>query len=166
MTAMDTSTLEHSVVELRGEIKATEARALKLRTDADATRDKHIQEGRNPLTDSTLFEQMDAAYRSADEAKDEGLVLRKRMERALEMVAAESTDSRGAPGAGRGDGAPLNRAERRRFDALARKFIESEPYNRLLRSGTLTSGNAHIRRGRGRGAGVRDGGGRSDRWAR
>lgn len=130
--------LERQVDELRAEITAEETKAREMKEAVDTDRDERAEAGVNFMLDEELFNDFDARYREADEHKVNAMKLRERLESVLARAASEQ--GRGGPGPGR----PLNREERRSFEQIARRYIESEPYKRLCDSGVLASAGARI----------------------
>jgi HK97 family phage major capsid protein len=131
-----TTTLEDEIVELRAQIKSKEEEAGRIKTEVDADRDRLRAEGVNLLTDKR-FDEFDARWKESDGLKAEASDLRGRLEKVLTRMAAERGGGRN-PLAGAGD-VPLNRAERRQFAEIAKRFMGSEPYKRLLESNELKS---------------------------
>jgi HK97 family phage major capsid protein len=134
-----TSVLDREIQELSAKIKDVEEKAAEKKRAVDEDRDKRRAEGKNILLDKDLFDDFDARYREADELKDEALLLRSHREAALTRSAAERGTSPGVAGEGR----PLNRAERREFESIARRFVDSDVYKQLKASGLLETGG-HI----------------------
>ncbi|MCU4184020.1 phage major capsid protein [Acidiferrimicrobium sp. IK] len=128
--------LEKQVEELRDEIKRAETEAARLRTEADKIRDDAVADGKNPLTDDSLFAEYDARTKESDSNRQRALDLRARLEGVLGRAAGHEPGS--------ADTRPLNRQERRAFAKIAERYLQSDTYQALLRSGSLKSGNAHI----------------------
>lgn len=141
---MPTLTLEDQLRDLRTEITRAETEGAGLKAEADEQRDALASrnDGKSLLNlgDKT-FDEMDAKYRAADEKIQEALDLRHRETRLLEIAAR---DNGGVPGSPKGDGRPLNRQERRAFTQIAKRYLDSEQFDRLKKSGALTS-NSRIR---------------------
>jgi HK97 family phage major capsid protein len=132
--------LEQQVEELRNEIKREEGEAARKRTEADKIRDDAVAAGKNPLTDDAIFVEYDERTKESDSHRQRALDLRARLESALGRAANDGTGRVIGPDGER----QLNRQERRAFDKIAHRYLESDSYKALQRSGALRGGNAHI----------------------
>lgn len=132
--------LDREIEGLRGEIHAAESEAQSKRDIADKLRDDAIAAGKNPLTDDALFDEYDARTKESDSARDRALVLRKRESEALARIASERGGDRPSDPTSR----PLNRSERREFNAIAKRVLDSPEYRALREGGRLDQGQAHI----------------------
>ncbi|MDQ1426628.1 MAG: hypothetical protein QOK39_104 [Acidimicrobiaceae bacterium] len=140
---MSVAVEEREIAELRGEITAAEAAARDLKSAVDADRERLRTEGVNLLT-SDRFDEFDGRYKEADQAKDQALVLRERLNKALERSSpGRLTGPGGTPdGAADGDLSPEDREE---FWEIAKRYTDSEAYSRLRQSGKLSPDqSAHI----------------------
>jgi HK97 family phage major capsid protein len=136
-----TSVLDSEVDDLRAAITAKETEARTLKETIDADRERLRAEGVNLLTDDR-FDTFDQRWKESDGAAQDALKLRKRLETVLLRAATERgvTGPGGGPAGGpAGPGQPLNRAERRQFDQLAKRYLESDAYKRIKESGVLRS---------------------------
>lgn len=129
----DLNLADREIAELRALISQEEETARSIKEQVDADRDRLRAEGVNLLTDDR-FEEFDARYKESDAAKDRAVQLRGRLEQ--ELLRAAGRNGETGPG---GTGPALNRAERRQFESIARRYLNSEPYKRLLESGVLRS---------------------------
>lgn len=135
-----TGVLDRQIEELRAEIRNEEAEAARKKGNADGIRDRAVEAGRNPLIDDDLFDEYDGITRESDSHRQRSMDLRARLENVLASHAGSVNDrSGGHPGP---SAEPLNRAERREFAQIARRFLDSEVYKRTLPM--LKNGSAHL----------------------
>src|SRR5690606_41691074 len=83
--------LESDLRQLNEEIRRLDAEADAKHQAADKMVEEMRAEGKNPLLDKDAFDKVDAAYREADELREQASQLRQRRERLLGRIDSAPT---------------------------------------------------------------------------
>lgn len=141
MSATATGYTQSDYVKASEEVRELEDREQRERAEADKLVDDMRESGTEPLDDSDAFTRVDEAYRVADETAEEIAEARRRRDRIGRIIGRDSGD-------GDGDG---RRRRPHRSDHRGRgprsyglAVVESDPYQRLVESGALTTEKAQI----------------------
>lgn len=118
--------LESELRQVNEEIRRLDAEADVAHQAADKMVEEMRAEGIDPLRDAEAFERVDAAYRAADELREQASILRQRRERLLGRFDSTPTRPTKAPG----------------WRGATNRLIESEGYRRLKEAGVFESGAA------------------------
>jgi HK97 family phage major capsid protein len=133
--------LERQIAELRPKIDEAEARARAAQEAIDALNHEAEERAKGGDDALALLDEFDPKYREYDEAKveamNEGAKLRNQLEGCLKRAAGNQPRPTGDDPAG--PSRPLNRSERRRFENIARRYVESAAYRQLKESGMIES---------------------------
>lgn len=138
-----TAGLVINLENVRSELKKAETEAARLKVDADKVKSEVLESGVNPFGTSTeakaAFDKIDAAYKPADEKREEASQLQAQLNRLTEVEGIGSAAGARRPfgGESREDGAV------RRMTA-GRRFTESEQYKALEARGLARWGETEF----------------------
>jgi len=118
--------LESELRQVNEEIRRLDAEADVAHQAADKMVEEMRAEGIDPLRDAEAFERVDAAYRAADELREQASVLRQRRERLL----------------GRFDSTPTRPARAPGWAGAVKSLFENDTYRRLKEADVFNSGAA------------------------
>ncbi|MGH9248312.1 MAG: phage major capsid protein [Acidimicrobiales bacterium] len=141
----DTTELAVEIAELRGHIREAEQKAGIKREAAEQLKAEIKAAGVNPITgtsadDKDAFKRIDEAYRESDELFELAAEYRRRMTRLVDHASSDAladgdTDDSERPAARRG----------MRLARFGERFLASESYRQLRRSGALEMSQAAVK---------------------
>jgi HK97 family phage major capsid protein len=131
-----TLSLESELRELGDAIRRIDAEAAEKHEAADTIVADYKEKGVNPLLDKEAFDTVDAAYKEADELREQASTLRQRRETVMERMGKDSPSRQAERRAERQYGSAL--------EGVTEKFMATPEYQRMRESGAFEGKGARI----------------------
>lgn len=145
VTTDEATDLQHEVAQLRQQVREAEHDGAVKREAAEQLKAQIIAAGHNPITglkveDKEAFARIDAAYKESDDLFERGAEFRRRMNRLLEHASSDAL----AEGDVNDPERPAG-ARRAKIVRFGERFLASEQYRQLKKSGVLDMSKAPVR---------------------